>query len=151
MLPPSEGGPHSSPPQVQVSRYQNDPCASWAHADIYVFHCHTPYVVPVSIFLPVATTPGGCEENHRLSRRSTQQDDLPSVLCHSLSTVVARAEFCSGPYAAGKCFRLFELFEAEFSDTGVPGKQIVGADYSMGEFKRDEGERVGEQGKKSEK
>ena len=48
----------------------------------------------------------------------------------------------------GKCFRLFKL--SEFSDTGGFGKKIVGANHSMREFKRDGGERAGEQGAKSE-
>jgi hypothetical protein len=40
--------------------------------------------------------------------------------------------------------------QAQFSDMVGLGKQIVGADYSMQEFKKDGGERVGEQGVVSE-
>ena len=51
----------------------------------------------------------------------------------------------------GECFRLLELSEAKFPDIGGLWKQIVGADYSMREFKQGSGERVGEHGAKSEK
>ena len=108
-----------------MPRHQNDSHASWAHANIYVFHRHTPYVALVPVFLPVTSATGGRKENYRLSGRSSQQDDLPSILCHALPIGIARAQFCSGPYAASKCFRLSELPVAEFPDIGLGNSSLA--------------------------
>jgi len=108
-----------------VPRHQNDSHTPWARANVYVLHRHTPYIALVPVFLPFPSTTRGCKGNYRLSGRSTQQDDLPSILCHPLPIGIARAQFCSGPCAASKCFRLSELSVAEFPDAGLGNSSLA--------------------------
>lgn len=105
---PPSGWPESllKAPQVQVSRDQNNSLAPWVHANIHVFDCHVPNVTLVSVLFSFLTTTGGCEENYRFPGQSTQRNNLSSVLCHSLSSVAARTELCSGPHAVGKWLKL---------------------------------------------
>ena len=124
-------------PQVQVSRDQNNSRATWVHANIHVLYCHPPNVPLSSILFPFLTATGGCEKNHRLPGQSTQRNNLPSILCHSLSPVAACTELCSGPHAVGECFKLWGLSELTYM--GALGKKIVDADHSMHKFKQNGG------------